>query len=224
LFPDTGKLRQNWPPCLSALAEVDPPVALSGDNAAGVNVGHIHHLVAVRRARDAQVAEGCAGGAFLRRMLLIPFAMPIAWRAAAETFEHILRKYGVRPTAVTDVEVAWRAFVDFLQTEIGGVALADDDGDGFIVQWGRRSWGDNRDWQAELWQVELEIAFDDEPALIAFEPGLDAPDTGFRFDPIGPLRAEALAEVRVQAQRQALVRAMWTATPVNSELTFECGC
>jgi hypothetical protein len=30
--------------------------------------------------------------------------------------------------------------------------------------------------------------------------------------------------VRVQAQRQALVRAMWTATPVNSELTFECGC
>lgn len=169
--------------------------------------------------------------------------MPTTWRAAAESFARLLRKHGVQPAAVTDVEAAWRAFDEFAQTEIGGVAPADD-GDGFIVQWGRRSWGDNRlfltltrqlavvdlgdrddpDRQAELWHVELEIAFDDEPALVVLEPGLDAPDTGFRFDPIGSLRATALAEVRVQAQRQALVRAMWTAIPVNSELRFDCAC
>jgi hypothetical protein len=114
---------------------------------------------------------------------------------------------------------------------------------GFIVQWGRRSWGDNRlhltltrqldvvdngdrDDPAlqQLWQVELEIAFDDEPALIALEPDLDAADARFRFDPIGPLRAAAVAEARVRAQRQALVRALWTATPANSELTFERVC
>ncbi|WP_431938163.1 hypothetical protein [Nocardia grenadensis] len=177
---------------------------------------------------------------------LIPFAMPIPWRAAAESFEQFLRKHGVGPAAVTDVEAAWRAFVEFSQTEIDGVAPADEDGDGFIVQWGRHSWDNNRlgltltrqlavvdlgeqieaddpDRQ-QLWQVELTMAFDDELALVALEAGLDAPDTGFRFDPIGPLRAAALAEVRVQAQRQELVEAMWTATPVHSELTFECVC
>ncbi|WP_067567462.1 hypothetical protein [Nocardia acidivorans] len=172
--------------------------------------------------------------------------MPIAWRAAAESFEQFLRKHGVGSAAVTDVEAAWRAFVEFSQTEIGGVAPADEDGDGFIVQWGRYSWDNNRlnltltrqlavvdpterieaddpDWQ-HLWQVELTMAFADEPALLALEPDLDAHDTGFRFDPIGPLRAAALAEVRDQAQRQALVEAMLTATPVHSELTFECVC
>ncbi len=175
---------------------------------------------------------------------LIPLAMPTAWRTASEAFEQILRKHGVEPAAATDVEAAWCAFVDFAQTEIVGIAPAGEDGDGFIVQWGRRSWGDNRlhltltrqlavvdigdrtnpDWQPELWQLELAIAFDDEPALIALELGLGDADTGFRFDPIGPLRAAALAQVRTQVQRQALGRALWTVTPVNSELTFECVC
>lgn len=153
----------------------------------------------------------------LSELPLIPFVMPIAWRAAAETFEQIVRNHGVQPTAVTDVEAAWCAFVEFLQTEISGIAPVDEDGDGFIVQWGRRSWGNNRlllvltrqlavvdsgdredpGCQGELWQVELGIAFDDEPALIALEDGLGASDTGFRFDPIGPERAAALVEVRV---------------------------
>ncbi|MBF6341811.1 hypothetical protein IU450_38920 [Nocardia abscessus] len=172
--------------------------------------------------------------------------MPIPWRAATESFEQFLGKHGVGPAAVTDVEAAWRAFVEFSQTEIDGIAPANEDGDGFIIQWGRYSWDNNRlsltltrqlatvdaseqieaddpDWQ-HLWQVELTMVFDDEPELVAHESGLDAPDTGFRFEPIGPLRAAALAEVRVQAQRQALVEAMWTATPVHSELTFECVC
>lgn len=177
-------------------------------------------------------------------MPLVLFAMPIAWRTTPEVFEQILREHGVEPTAATDVEAAWRAFVDFAQTEIVGVAPADEDGDGFIVQWGRRSWGDNRlhvaltrqlavvdvgdrkdpYWQPELWQVELAIAVDDEPALIALELGRGDADTGFRFDPIGPPRAAALAEVHAQVQRQPLGRALWTATPVNSELTFECVC
>ncbi len=173
--------------------------------------------------------------------MLIVFVMRFAWQAAAETFEQSLRMYSVRPSAVTDVETAWRAFADFVQTEIAEVAPADEDGDGFIVQWGRRSWGDNRlvltltrqlavgdpdglGREHKLWHVELGIAFDDDPELIVLEPGLDASDTGFRFEPIGPLRAAALAEVRGQAQEQALVRAMWTATPIGSELTFERVC
>ncbi|MFI5613458.1 hypothetical protein [Amycolatopsis sp. NPDC051903] len=167
-------------------------------------------------------------------------AKPIAWRTAAHAFERILREHGAQPDAVTDVEVAWDAFAEFLQTGLAGVAPAGEDGDGFIVQWGRRSWAGNRlhlaltrqlavledgdaegsDWQTELWHVELQLAFDDEPALIALEPALAAVDTGFRFDPIGPPRAAALAEGRTQALRQALVRALWTATPVSSALTF----
>lgn len=117
---------------------------------------------------------------------LLPFAMPIPWRAAAESFEQFLGKHGLGPAAVTDVEAAWRAFVEFSQTEIDGIAPADEDGDGFIIQWGRHSWDNNRlgltltrqlavvdpgeqieaddpDWQ-HLWQVELTMAFDDEPA------------------------------------------------------------
>ncbi|QRP50276.1 hypothetical protein [Amycolatopsis sp. FDAARGOS 1241] len=145
---------------------------------------------------------------------------------------------------MTDVELAWDAFVGFLQTELTGVTPADEDGDGFVVQWGRRCWAGNRlhldltrqlasreggdaegpDGEAELWHVELRLAFDDEPTLIALERGLTAVDTGFRFDPIGPPRAAALAEVRAQAHQQALVRALWTATPVGSEVTFERAC
>lgn len=163
--------------------------------------------------------------------------MPIAWRSAAETFEQILRKHGVRSEAVTDVEAAWQAFVDFAQMEISGV---DEEDDGFIVQWGRRSWDDNRliltltrqlsrpdneeEDLVQVWQVELEIAFDDEPALAELESDVDAADTGFRFEPVGPLRTAALAEAFALARQQALVRALWTATPVSSSLTFEHVC
>ncbi|MEO6085172.1 MAG: hypothetical protein ABIQ18_18865 [Umezawaea sp.] len=169
--------------------------------------------------------------------------MAIGWRAAADTFERILRKHHAAPASVTGVEAAWCAFVDFLQTEIGGIAPAEEDGDGFVVQWGRRTWGDGRpvltltrqltvvdvgdradpDWQEQLWQVGLEIVFDDESALIALEPGPRG-DTGFRFDPIGPRRGAALAKARALAQQHVLVQAMWRETPANSELTFECLC
>lgn len=160
--------------------------------------------------------------------------MPIAWRAAAAAFEQTLRSHGAPPAAVTDVEAAYRAYADFLQTEITGIEPVDDDGDGFIVQWGRYSWHDDAlvlsltrqltvagGRQPELWQVSLELAFRDEPALVAAERELDAVDTGFRFEPIGPQRAAALAEARDRAHRQALVRMMWTTAPVSSELTFE---
>lgn len=163
---------------------------------------------------------------------MIPFAVPITWQAADEVFEDSLRRHGVRATSVSDVEAAWRAFVAFTQTELAGAAAADEDGDGFIVQWGRHSWNGNRlaltltrqlipTDSGELWQVHLEMAFDDEQELIVAEPGVDVADTEVRFDPIGPQRAAALAEVRDRARQQALVRAMWAATPVSSSLTFE---
>jgi hypothetical protein len=162
--------------------------------------------------------------------------MPIVWPAAAAAFEQILREHGIQPTAVTNVEAAWRAFVAFSQTDITGVVPADEDGDGLIVQWGRRSWYDNRlslaltrqlavaNRDPQLWQVELAIAFDDEPALLALEHSLDDTSTDFRFDPIGPPRANALAEMRAQARQHALVRTMWTTVPVSSTLTFDRAC
>lgn len=168
------------------------------------------------------------------------------WRTASATFEHILRKHGIpQPTAITDVDVAWLAFVDFSQTGFDGIAPADEDGDGFIIQWGRRSWGDERlmltltrqfavvdngrdqndpYFQPELWQLELNIAFNDQPALTAHLTGDDASNTDFQFDPIGPQRAAAMADARARAHQNALVRAMWSATPANSELTFGCEC
>jgi hypothetical protein len=52
---------------------------------------------------------------------LIPFAMPIPWRSSAEVFAQILRRHGVDPNAVANIETAWRAFGEFLQVEVDGI-------------------------------------------------------------------------------------------------------
>jgi hypothetical protein len=149
----------------------------------------------------------------------------------------MLRQYGVEPDAVGDVAVAWRAFGDFLQVELDGLAPAmGPDADGFIVQWGRWSWHQGRlsmaltrqlavpdgddegapDGQPALWQVELTMLFADAPALTCLETGPVA-DTGFRFTPIGPRRAAELEQLRGYAP----VRAVWNVAPVRSALSFD---
>ncbi|RZU74354.1 hypothetical protein EV384_2808 [Micromonospora kangleipakensis] len=170
--------------------------------------------------------------------------MHIPWRTTADVFAQILRRHGVDQDGVTDVEAAWGAFAEFLQLDIDGLdQTPDSDADGFIIQWGRRSWSDNRliltftrqlaiadvgdhddpYWQPELWQLDLEMAFDDEADLIGLD-SLDVHDTGFKFAPTGPLRAAALADTWAKAQRHAPVRAAWIATPASSGLSFECVC
>lgn len=168
--------------------------------------------------------------------------MPTVWRDSADAFANALRRHGLDPDAVTDVEGAWRAFVEFLQLDVAGIEPADHNGDGFILQCGRSSWNDDRlslsmtrqlavigpggrddyDYQPELWQVDLQMIFDEAPELVGLEPA--SFDTGFRFEPIGSLRTTALTEIRAEAHRHALVRAMWATRPARSWLTFEHAC
>ncbi|OIJ65354.1 hypothetical protein WN71_024080 [Streptomyces mangrovisoli] len=60
-----------------------------------------------------------------------------------EVFTRILRERAAEPDAVGDVDVAWDAFAAFLQVEVEGIAGSEDDGDGFIVEWGRWHWNDD---------------------------------------------------------------------------------
>jgi hypothetical protein len=155
--------------------------------------------------------------------------MPLSWRAAPEVFSEALRRHGQQPGAVTDVEAAWRAFGEFLQTGFDG--LADDaDADGFIVQWGRYSWNGGRISLSftrqftvaeghALWQVELKLCFGDEPELLGIER-LEAADTGFCFDPVGPKRIAGIIGALTEVRRYPQLRATWRATPVSSDLTL----
>ncbi|MFG2108837.1 hypothetical protein [Micromonospora chersina] len=159
-------------------------------------------------------------------------------------FAQILRRHGVEQDSVTDVDAAWGAFAEFLHLDIDGLDSApDSDADGFIVQWGRRSWSDNRliltftrqlaiaevgdhadpYCQPQLWQLSLAMVFDDEADLIGLDR-LNVEDTGFRFAPIGPLRAAALVDTWAEMQLHAPIRAAWIATPASSGLSFECVC
>jgi hypothetical protein len=170
--------------------------------------------------------------------------MPISWQASAEVFAEILRRHGVEPDAVSDVDAAWGAFDEFLQIDLDGIVEEpDSDADGFIIQWGRYSWNGGRlslaftrqlavtdgegqkdpDSQPALWQVDLEMCFDDEPDLIGLDT-LNSSDTGFSFDPIGPQRTAELAEMRTDMERHPQLQAIWSATPVSSSLSFECVC
>ncbi|MGC5388763.1 hypothetical protein ACPXCJ_30120 [Micromonospora chalcea] len=170
--------------------------------------------------------------------------MHIPWRTSVDEFAQILRRHGVEQDSVTDVEAAWGAFAEFLQLDIDGLDLTpDSDADGFIIQWGRRSWSDSRliltftrqlaiadvgdhddpYRRPELWQLDLEMAFDDEDDLVGLDR-LDVQDTGFKFAPTGPLRAAALSDTWAETQRHGPVRAAWIATPASSGLSFECVC
>ncbi|MCT9078901.1 hypothetical protein [Streptomyces fulvoviolaceus] len=166
--------------------------------------------------------------------------MPIPWRSGAEVFAQALRERGIEPDAVRDVGAAWDAFGEFCQVEVDGIERTEDDGDGFIAEWGRWDWNDDQpslsfgrllavtgtggrddpEWQPEYWKVELELIFPEDPAWADLD-GLGHQDTGYDFDEIGAPRADALVEVRRFIESYPQLAAMWRAEPTRSELTFE---
>ncbi|MEJ3745334.1 hypothetical protein WEI85_18830 [Actinomycetes bacterium KLBMP 9797] len=164
--------------------------------------------------------------------------MTVAWQSSAEVFERLLRQRGIDPHSVNDVEAAWAAFEEFVQTPVNGILPGDDcDADGFIVQWGRWSWNDKRpalcftrqlavpdpedpDGQPSYWQVELEMLFQDEASLEGLDE-LNESNSGFSFDPISPARGSELAALRdhyLGLYPQLCV--LWRATPVESRLSL----
>ncbi|MEV7732298.1 hypothetical protein AB0O75_09380 [Streptomyces sp. NPDC088921] len=166
--------------------------------------------------------------------------MPISWRTSAEVFAGILRQRGIAPDGVRDVCAAWDAFGEFCQVEVDGIERTEDDGDGFITEWGRWDWNDDQpslsfgrllavsgaggrddpEWQPEYWKVELRLTFPKNPAWADLD-SLGHQDTGYNFDEIGAPRAAALVELRRFIESCPQLAAMCRAAPTRSELTFE---
>ncbi|MET8325228.1 hypothetical protein [Streptomyces sp. NPDC005181] len=162
--------------------------------------------------------------------------MPIPWRSSAEVFAQILRQRGVEPAAVRDVNAAWDAFAEFLQIEIAGIEPPENDGDGFIAEWGKWDWNDDqpalsfgrlfavndvgeRDdphWQPEYWKVELQLLFCEDPAWADLD-SMGHQDTGFDY----VSRTAALGEMRRFIESYPQLASMWRAEPARSNLTLE---
>jgi hypothetical protein len=164
----------------------------------------------------------------------------VAWRDSHEVLARLLREHGQDPDRVTNVEAAWQAFQSFLAHPVDGLeAGPDSDADGFIVQWGRYGQKDGRpsltftrqfavdvratwaepDWyQPDHWQVNLELAFDDAPALADLGE-LAVADTGFDFRPPGPEQDEAFRDVEWEIHQYPALRALWASTPAVSGIT-----
>ncbi|MFF7503745.1 hypothetical protein ACFZBM_30480 [Streptomyces lavendulae] len=167
--------------------------------------------------------------------------MATHWKNSPELFASILRRHGLDPDTVDDVARAWSAFQEFVQVQIDGIEPADDDGDGFIVQWGRWGWNDDRPalvftrqfavsdegdrddefWQPQRWSVELELFFADAPAWADLDKMAWTNSMGFDFDPIGHERAATLAQIATFIETLPQVSAMWRAIPVDSALGLE---
>lgn len=166
--------------------------------------------------------------------------MPVPWRSSAEVFAQMLRQRGNEPDAVRDVDAAWGTFAEFLQIEISGIESPENDGDGFIVEWGRWGWNDEQPalsfgrqlavndvgeqddpyCQPDYWKVELQLVFHEDPAW-ADTDSIGLQDTGFDFAEIGEPRAVALAETRRFIHSDPQLAAMWRAKPARSELTLD---
>jgi hypothetical protein len=170
---------------------------------------------------------------------LILDGVPVPWQSSAEVFGRLLRQHGVDPDAVADVHAAWAAFEEFLQTPLDGVVAGEDsDADGFIAQWGRWSWNENRpslsftrqlaipdaedpDWQPSLWQVELEMTFPDGPSLAGLDE-LNESSTGFSFEPIGTARSAEIASTRDHyLALYPQLRALFNTVPDKSTLSLQ---
>ncbi|GAA1961381.1 hypothetical protein [Kitasatospora viridis] len=163
-------------------------------------------------------------------------AGPVDWRASRALFAGILRRHGLDPEAVDDVEAAWAAFEEFAQVPVVGVADVADDGDGFIAEWGSYSWNDGlpslcfgrqfavpdreAGGQPQYWRVDLELCFAARPDL-AGVGALEVQDTGFDFPATGPARAAALAGARALVHGYPQLVAMWRSRPVRSRLTLD---
>ncbi|WP_345283318.1 hypothetical protein [Kitasatospora albolonga] len=156
------------------------------------------------------------------------------WTDAVKAFTRILRTHGLDPDAVVDVGRAWEAFREFVQLPLGGVAPVEEDGDGFIVQWGRWSWDDGQpslgftrqvgvweEGEVELWGVELTLYYGEDPAWAGLGSLAWNDSMGFDFDPIGPERSVALDGIAAFVATIPEVRALWQAVPVSSALKME---
>lgn len=168
--------------------------------------------------------------------------MGTGWRDSPEVLARLLREHGQDPSQVTSVEAAWQAFRSFLASPVDGLEPDPQrDADGFIVQWGRYVWDDVRpsltftrqmavnvratwtesDWyQPEYWQVNLELIFDDAPALADIDQ-LEVTSTGFDFSPPGPEQDRAFREVGWEIRQYPTLQALWVSTPVHSSLSLE---
>ncbi|MEU2667211.1 hypothetical protein [Micromonospora sp. NPDC007220] len=167
--------------------------------------------------------------------------MGIAWRDSPEELVVLLRRHGLTPDQVDNVEAAWKAFREFLTRPVDGLEPGpDSDADGFIVQWGRYSWHDllpslsftrqlavdvreawtETDWyQPEYWQVSLDLVFPDAPVLADLDR-LNVQNTGFDFSPPGPERDRAIGEAAWEVQHYPTLQALWASTPLRSAVTL----
>ncbi|MFJ9865262.1 hypothetical protein [Streptomyces sp. NPDC101165] len=157
-----------------------------------------------------------------------------------DVFARALRQRGVEPDAVRDVDATRNAFGAFLQIEVAGIERPENDGDGFIVEWGRWDGNDDQpspsfgrllavndagdrdapDWQPEYWKAELQLVFAEDPAWADLD-SLGHQDTGFDHAEIGAPRITALEETRRFIESYPQLAAMWRAEPTRSGLTLE---
>ncbi|WP_157879787.1 hypothetical protein [Streptomyces yangpuensis] len=165
--------------------------------------------------------------------------MSVPWRSSAAVFEQIATRHGITADACT-MEAAWAAFAEFVQVPVEGIAGPEDDGDGFIVEWGVRDWNGNRlalslgrllavsehgdrsdpYWQPEYWKVELEVFFaEDSPWAGPLADG--GGDSGFDFAAIGTPRADALAATLRFIDQEPLLGVMWRSAPTGAEVTLD---
>lgn len=163
--------------------------------------------------------------------------MSLPWQSGAATFERMLHRHGVAPGGRDAMDAAWAAFEEFAQLPVEGVAGPEEDGDGFIVEWGFRSWNDHRPTvslgrqlavvgadhpdDVQYWRVEFEACFAKD--LPWPDPrGQDAGgNTGFDFAPVGGPRADALAATRGFIERHPLLGAMWRSAPATTRVRLE---
>ncbi|MFB8077132.1 hypothetical protein [Streptomyces sp. NPDC056013] len=165
--------------------------------------------------------------------------MSISWRSSAAAFEQILSCHGVAAGTCT-MEAVWAAFEECVQVPVEGIEAPEDDGDGFIVEWGVWDWtgnrpalslgrllavnegGDRQDpyWQPQYWKVEFQACFAEDPAWADLHI-IGGGDSGFDHAAIGEPRADALAATHRFIEQDPLLSAMWRSAPVDIEVTLD---
>ncbi|MFJ6408167.1 hypothetical protein ACIQK9_21870 [Streptomyces hydrogenans] len=164
--------------------------------------------------------------------------MSIPWRFSAEVFEQILDRHGVAAGACT-MEAAWAAFAEFMQIPVEGIESPEDDGDGFIVEWGVWEWSGNRPALSlgrllavneysgldasyrhlQYWKVEFQACFAEDSAWADLH--LRGGDSSYDHAAIGEPRADALTATRRSIDQDPLLSAMWQSHPIDIEVTLD---
>jgi hypothetical protein len=153
----------------------------------------------------------------------------VDWQAGPNLLASILRRHGQALDAMTDTITVWTAFAEFAQTKLAGIdARPDSDADGFILQWGRWSWNNNRPSMSfirqvavpcegdqsgdcvELWQIELVLFYEDSVMLSSHSDQT----MGFYF----PKHDEEWKAVLIRAGDFPPLLAVATMAPVGSSM------